>query len=379
MPSGTAAATAFQRTGENEMTQKNRQGIWRGIALLALLLTQSAWADCYYSDKSDVKNDLNITAPIVSSTITVGAEVARGATLYTQNFNPTFRNVYVECSTAQPFIAIDMGYEPPPHPLSEWSGGFGKVYQTGVPGVGVFIDNHALSFTLPYTSRSTESHTLYGWSSNLFKYRIRLIKTGDIQPGTITGADLPCLVTQVGPASSPFTAMRLCFTGSINIVAQSCTTPDVFVAMGKYDMGRDFTGKGSVTEWKDASIRLMDCPKFYGTAEAHYSDSGNSGIVSATANSLGVSLAPNTAVVDGDNGIMGLKDGSGSASGVGIQLAYGASSPRPVQFSREIKVPLSPATPTSFTIPLQARYIQTEPTVTPGAADATVTFNINYY
>ncbi len=44
------------------MTQKNRQGIWRGIALLALLLAQSVWADCYYSDKSDVKNDLNITA-----------------------------------------------------------------------------------------------------------------------------------------------------------------------------------------------------------------------------------------------------------------------------------------------------------------------------
>ncbi|WP_436411307.1 fimbrial protein [Serratia marcescens] len=40
---------------------------------------------------------------------------------------------------------------------------------------------------------------------------------------------------------------------------------------------------------------------------------------------------------------------------------------------------LSPTTPSSFTIPLQARYIQTEPTVTPGAADATVTFNINYY
>lgn len=71
---------------------------------------------------------------------------------------------------------------------------------------------------------------------------------------------------------------------------------------------------------------------------------------------------------------------SGSAGGIGIQLAYsGASSLRMVQFSREINLALSAATPASFTTPFLARYIQTEPQVTPGRADATLTFNINYY
>ncbi|BEM60177.1 hypothetical protein SME22J_40380 [Serratia marcescens] len=353
---------------------------WRSLAVLALALAKSAWADCDYSDKSDIKNALNITAPIVSGNITVGSEVARGATLYTQNFNPTFRNVYVECSTAQQFVAIDMGYEPPPHPLSEWSGGFGKVYQTGVPGVGVFIDNHTLPFTLPYSSQSTDSNTLYGWSSNLFKYRIRLIKTGDIQPGTITGADLPCLVTRVGPVVSPFTAMRLCFTGSINIVAQTCTTPDVFVAMGNYETGAYFKGQGSVTEWKDASIRLLNCPRFYGTTSTYYSDSGAGGITSSTPNRIEVSLTPNTDIIDSDQGILSLKKGSGSADGIGIQLAYNFGGVRQwVNFARTMTREMPNSDATSYTIPLQARYIQTEPTVTPGAADATVTFNINYY
>ncbi|WP_148877487.1 fimbrial protein [Serratia marcescens] len=381
MPPGLAVATAFHRMGENKMTQRNIHFIWRGIALLALLLARSAWADCCYSDKSDIKHELHVNAPFGAGNITTGADVPIGTVIYTQNFNPSFRNVFVTCDTPQTFVSWNMDFETPPHPLSAWSSAtFKRVYETGLPGVGVFIDNHALdNYLLPYITNGTYVEEESGWSSNLFKYRIRLIKIGDIQPGVVTGADLPCLMTRVGPTAAPFTAMRLCFTGAINVEAKTCTTPDVFVAMGKYDMGRYFTGKGSVTEWKDASVRLLDCPKFHGTVEAQYSNNGTGSISGATNNSLTLSLTPNTAVIDDGNGIMGLKDGSGSASGVGIQLAYGTSSPRPVQFSREINVPLSPATPTAFTIPLQARYIQTEPRVTPGVADATVTFNINYY
>lgn len=363
------------------MKQRNINVIWRSLVVLALLLTHSAWADCYYSDKSDIKNDLHIDMPFGAGNITIGADVPVGTVIYTQNFNPSFRNVFVKCDTPQTFVALVMDYDTPPHPLSAWSSGaFGKVYETGLPGVGVFIDNHALdTFLLPYISNGTRVVEENGWSSNVFKYRIRLIKTGNIQPGAVTGSDLPCLMTRVGPTAAPFTAMRLCFTGAINVEAQTCTTPDVFVAMGKYDMGRYFTGKVSVTEWKDASIRLLNCPKFHGTVEAQYSDNGTGSISGTTGNSLTLSLTPNTAVIDDANGIMSVKEGSGSAGGVGIQLGYGASSPQSVRFSRAIKIPLPVTTPSAFTIPLRARYIQTESTVTPGTADATVTFNINYF
>lgn len=352
---------------------------WRSLAVLALALAKSAWADCDYMAKSDLKSTLYVSAPFVSSHLTVGPDVPVGTVLYSQNFNPAFRTVWVECTEEQRFVGTNIGYETPPHPLSSWSGNFGKVYETGLPGVGVFIDNYDLDFELPVDSGGTGVMPYHGWSANGFKYRIRLIKIGDVQPGSITGSDLPCLINKIGPLAEPMLGMKLCFTGAINVVSQSCTTPDVFVPMGKYDMGRYFRGKGSVTEWQDASIRLLNCPKFYGSAETYYSRNGESGTTSTTANSLALSLTPNTAVIDDVNGVMSVKEGSGSASGVGIQLAYGASSPQPVQFSREINVPLSPDTPTSFSIPLKARYIQTEPTVMPGAADATMTFNINYY
>ncbi len=362
------------------MKQISINFIRRALAILSLALTLPAWADCYYSEKSSVKNDLQLNAPFVSGNITVGTEVARGTTLYTQNFNPSFSNVYIECTTAQPFISTDVGYETPPHPLSGWNGGIGKIYQTGVPGIGVLIDNHNLPFTLPYKAQNTGNVTEYGWSSNLFKYRINLIKTGDVQPGTITGADLPCLVTRVGPAADPFNAMRLCFTGSINIVAQTCTTPDVFVAMGTYEADASFKGKGSVTEWKDASIRLLNCPRFFGTGSTHYSDSGASGIISHKPNQIELSLTPNTDIIDSAQGILALKKGADSADGLGIQLAYNfGGALQWVNFARTMIREMPNSDVTSYTIPLKARYIQTEPTVTPGAADATVTFNINYY
>lgn len=369
-----------QNRGDSGVKQRSIGVIWRSVAVLALLLAKSAWADCDYSDKSSVKNDLHLNAPFVSGNITVGTEVARGTVLYSQNFNPSFRDVYVECTEVQKFIAIDMGYEQPPHPLSEWNGGMGRIYQTGVPGIGVFIDNHTLPFTLPYASQVPDISTEYGWSSNIFNYRIKLIKTGDVQPGTITGADLPCLVTRVGPVAAPLTAMRLCFTGAINIVAQTCTTPDVFVAMGTYEANASFKGKGSVTEWKDASIRLLNCPRFFGTGSTHYSDSGASGVISHKPNKIEISLTPNTDILDSDQGILALKKGAGSAAGLGIQLAYNVGGARQwVNFARIITREMPNSDVTSYTIPLQARYIQTEPTVTPGAADATVTFNINYY
>ncbi|HGM5338496.1 TPA: fimbrial protein [Serratia marcescens] len=368
-----------QNRGESGVKQRNIGVIWRSLAVLALLLAKSAWADCYYSERSDLKSELQVNAPFGAGNITIGADVPVGTVIYTQNFNPSFRSVYVKCDTPQTFVSWMMDFETPPHPLSAWnSATFKKVYETGLPGVGVFIDNHSLdNYLLPYITNGTHVVEENGWSSNLFKYRIRLIKTGDIQPGTLTGTDLPCMMTGVGPTAAPFTAMRLCFTGAINVEAQTCTTPDVFVAMGKYDMGRYFTGKGSVTEWKDASIRLLNCPKFHGTVEAQYSDNGTGSISGTTGNSLTLSLTPNTAVIDDANGIMSVKEGS--AGGVGIQLGYGASSPQSVRFSRAIKIPLPVTTPSAFTIPLRARYIQTEPTVTPGAADATVTFNINYF
>lgn len=79
---------------------------------------------------------------------------------------------------------------------------------------------------------------------------------------------------------------------------------------------------------------------------------------------------------------MGLKTGSSSASGVGIQMAFGEVndvSPTFINFSSTKNYTMVSSTQNTVIIPLIARYIQTESLVLPGRADASATFTINYY
>lgn len=73
-------------------------------------------------------------------------------------------------------------------------------------------------------------------------------------------------------------------------------------------------------------------------------------------------------------GVLNLTGGSGSASGVGIQLLYNGS-PLP------LATPILTGTASSegaYSIPLQARYYQTSSNITPGAANASATFTLTY-
>lgn len=156
--------------------------------------------------------------------------------------------------------------------------------------------------------------------------------------------------------------------------------------MGSYEIPKIFTKVGSYTDWKDASIILTDCPRFYGTLNdgrnTFNSDDGTSGKGTLTSNILNLTLTPNTSVIDSTTGILSVKTGTGAATGVGIQLAYGSetdTAPDLVDFSLSNNYTMPDDTLTNRTFPLIARYIQTESEVTAGRADATVTFTINYY
>lgn len=73
-------------------------------------------------------------------------------------------------------------------------------------------------------------------------------------------------------------------------------------------------------------------------------------------------------------GVLNLTAGTGSASGVGIQLLYNRA-PLP------LASPINTGTAFSegaYNIPLQARYYQTSSNITPGAANASATFTLTY-
>ncbi|WP_147199798.1 fimbrial protein [Pantoea sp. CCBC3-3-1] len=368
-----------------------------GLAALSLALVYSPQASAFSCSLSEGNGVMDFTMPLQSLNLTVGPDVSNGTIIYRQYFKPS-RATTINCTgnstSYQP--TISWSYSIIPNGISDWSGSpfGGKVYETGVPGVGIAIYtyNRAVDrYTVPFTYQAWQEEKTTDSASWVaqggFEFDVVLIKTGVITPGTISGLQLPTVVYNFEAQNiSPLYLGSLSFSGAINIVSRTCTTPDVVVEMGPYEIPRTFTKVGSYTEWKDASVILTDCPRFYGTLNdgrnTFNSDDGTSGTGTITNNVLNLTLAPNTSVIDSTNGILSLKTGTDAASGVGIQLAYGSetdTAPEFVNFSSGNNYTVADDALTRRTFPLIARYIQTESEVTAGRADATVTFTINYY
>lgn len=367
------------------------------LAALSLTLFYSSQASAFSCSLSDNYGVMNYTMPLQSLNLTVGPDVSNGTIIYRQYFKPS-RATTINCSgnTTSYQPTISWSYSSVPNGISDWTGSpfSGKVYETGVPGIGIAIYtyNRAVDkYTVPFTyqawqeEKSTDSTSWIAQGG--FEFDVVLIKTGVITPGTISGAQLPTVVYNFQAQSiSPLYLGSLSFSGAINVVSRTCTTPDVVVEMGSYEIPKIFTKVGSYTDWKDASIILTDCPRFYGTLNdgrnTFNSDDGTSGKGTLTSNILNLTLTPNTSVIDSTTGILSVKTGTGAATGVGIQLAYGSetdTAPDLVDFSLSNNYTMPDDTLTNRTFPLIARYIQTESEVTAGRADATVTFTINYY
>lgn len=77
------------------------------------------------------------------------------------------------------------------------------------------------------------------------------MKTGDIPAGTWTvPINIPAIITyaesgQNMAANFNLNSDRIHISGTVNVVAGSCQTPDVYVHLGEYeitDMMRDLTG-----------------------------------------------------------------------------------------------------------------------------------------
>ncbi|MEI2265566.1 fimbrial protein [Erwinia sp. CGal63] len=374
----------------------------RGYAatLLTLMAGTFFWSQQSFAFSCKLMPNLgvmNFTMPLQGGNITVGPDVSNGTIIYRQYFKPS-RETQISCedNTISYQPTISWYYSNNPNPVSNWSDGtfsVGKVYETGIPGVGIAIYTYdkPARYTVPFDYQAWQKE--YSTSGTLwraqggFEFDVVLIKTGTISPGTLSGAQLPTVKYDFKAQSiTPINLGSLSFSGALNIVSQTCQTPDVIVPMGSYDVGRYFTGTGKTTEWKDATIKLINCPRFYGTLNdsrnTWTSNDGSSALGTFTNNVLNLVLSPNTSIIDSANGILGLKTGSDSATGIGIQMAYGTTSdtsPPLVDFSNSKNYVMQSDTATTQSMPLIARYIQTDSAVTAGKADATVTFTISYY
>lgn len=374
-----------------------------GLMLMGWLVSvsHSGWAaeSCRFDTGSGTAS---LTVPLSPPVISAGADIPIGTIIYQGKWTNAPGNT-VSCSGG---VTVNwaVGIEQAPLGLSGLNTGpfAGAVYQTNIPGIGVVISRYnnrapATLGGLGYRDEDILLNSIGGILFNLSTRYISLIKTGPLTPGSyaISAASFPTASdnvvnsrTGVPVQGLPIQLNNVTFQGNLTVTTQTCTTPDVNVDMGSYDLRDSFTGINSTTPWIDASISLTHCPTFHGfynqtnTTLMMDFETGTGNASSSINNSIGVRLTPTTEVINAANGIMAIDSTvAGAASGVGIQIGWGNSSqtPTPFNFAAEQSMLLPKDGSPTIRVPLAARYIQTATSPTPGKANGKVTFTINYY
>ncbi|MEG5551156.1 fimbrial protein [Enterobacter wuhouensis] len=181
---------------------------------------------------------------------------------------------------------------------------------------------------------------------------VRLVKTGSIEGGALTGR---IGLIQLGKSDVYVGDSSVYFDGSI--VTSSClvTTPNITVPLGRHKKSI-FTSVGSTTEWQNFTIGLDCDPNVNINVQINAEPDPNT--------------SPGIAVMRLDD-----PAGDTTAKGVGIELLYQDHIPLFLNQSSEYKTTLRSG---PELIKLKARYYQTLPNVTPGIANGTATFTLTY-
>ncbi|WP_244123038.1 fimbrial protein [Burkholderia gladioli] len=340
----------------------------RCAALLVLALSShAAWATASCSSTAQT---FTVSMP---SSITVPRDAAVGTVLTTWVSTSATTN-YFNC-TLSGSGATGTGFEPlslskagqtvaSPH-------GTYTVWNTNVPGVGIAIGirpyvngcgwqpwndlgTPSSFFPNPWVGSACNGG---GSVTNGGQAEMALVKTGPITAGTVNGGVLfeaAAAVSQGGGYTMLSGRKSFSLTQTIINVA-ACTTPNVTVDMGSYKQSA-FTGVGSTTPAVAFKVGVNACP--------------------AGLNSIQYQFIPVNAVLDSTNGVLALSSDS-TASGIGLQLKD--SSGKALKYNSQYTLTsYSSATGGTYTIPLTANYYQTSASVTPGSANAVLTFTMTY-
>ncbi|GJL33838.1 hypothetical protein TUM17576_06580 [Enterobacter hormaechei] len=150
--------------------------------------------------------------------------------------------------------------------------------------------------------------------------------------------------------------------------------------MGTHDVTA-FSGIGTGTPWKDASIMLVNCTRFYGSTSssvASFNGSKNTPTGVLANNEWAVTLTPYSNIIDSTLGIMDIDDDPMRATGIGIQLSASSSTSGVVDLSRAAMGPMPNDGSPNITIPLFARYVQTQNKVYAGKANGKLVYTVTY-
>ncbi|MEO6934931.1 MAG: fimbrial protein [Collimonas sp.] len=234
-----------------------------------------------------------------------------------------------------------------------------NVYTTQVPGVGIRLSREITGIVPPQTYYP---HVL-SWSSttnvvfqNPSYFTVELLKIADktgngpLAAGTYT--------TYIGNGDGKSAITSILSGNGITIITPSCTvdagSKNVVVNFGSVSIG-SFKGIDTTAGNQPFNIKL-NC------------QSGEN-----AQNTILLSLS---ATQDPSNkaGVLQLTQGTGVATGVGIQILDKNS--KPVQFGTAATV--GPSANIQYVVPLTARYYQTTGAITTGQANGAATFTVSY-
>lgn len=397
------------------------------ILLLTVLWPVQALAvptcESTFSGRTDY---VHTSAQILSTGVTISAlrDLPVGSVIFRQYIRPVdIQSGARNCTLSSPDVSQEKIYfsahwEPDgalPAVSGQYNGS--NVYETGVPGIGMLVGSNKNSNlnSLPYQMNfysTTGAGTVWAASTQARGsdgLEVLLVKTGDIAAGTWNvPINYPPIVYYVKyeanllnpPEQAPFTdyGYRLTISGSVNVLAGTCQTPDVNVPMGTHSINR----QTQTTEWVNFNLQLNNCPPMYGRYSRKSSDtystaviswidktySGN-GIVETTGkpdtpNDISFRLNPVSGyqTLAAGGSCAALTSDSDAAKGMCIEIQNNASENILTNSQANILTDANLAlqqTTASYAIPLKARYARnTESTLTGGKANAAVEFTINY-
>ncbi|HHG0683651.1 fimbrial protein [Enterobacter cloacae] len=331
--------------------------MWRWmIILVGLTVSQASWALCSASGSFSISPG----SIVVQRDAVVGQPISDWLM---SNQGVAYQNCNYDSTTQYLIVA---GIKNTGSKASvTWNGE--AVFNTNVAGVGFVFEGRTSFDSNPLPDNWTgiasgQSQVFTTQTSHSSGYhpsindqaRIRLIKTGNITPGTLSG-NLGRFIAGTRENAQWSTEIPIAFSGGqITTVACTVNTPDVDVNLDQHKKS-EFTGAGSATEWKAFNIEL-DCDK----------SSRINVRIDATQDPSNIA------------GVMKLDSAAGdlAATGIGVQL-YFAPDNSAVQFGQTKFYYTSPNGGFE-TVQLKARYYQTTSAITAGEANVTATFTLTY-
>jgi major type 1 subunit fimbrin (pilin) len=353
------------------MSPQRVASLLMGLAMLAL--SGHSWAQITCTGTS---NAYTISMP---ASVAVSRDATAGTLLTGWFSSPAVTNWY-SCNGNASNSSSGTGFKPLSLTLSgvmvTANGVSTTVFNTNVPGVGVAVQfriyTNACGWNGSWLNLGTPGtqfpSSWYGGSCNGSglgtdggQAQAALVTTGQVTPGITSGGTLfQAAGFMQSPGSGSFTqispGLQSFSLTPTAITVLACVTPNVLVPMGSH-RANEFTGVGSGTTTVPVSINLNSCP--------------------GGMNSIQYRIDAVTSVVNSAQSVVAL-DSNSTATGIGVQLMNSAGTAAFPLSSYQSLSGYNRATGGNYTVNLKARYYQAAASISPGLANASMTFTMQY-